>query len=153
MTHQDEISLVSSREWLLEEQKQRRTELDTLIHSMEVDQRNGVLFTAIAWSWLFSNSDKIFGAANLMVAGLPALVMMFLLYRHRGLAEAINVIAAYTRKLENSAALPEGLGWETYLLELRQAGRWPNSREKRARLLWVALIITNAAAGVIYFYR
>jgi hypothetical protein len=142
-----------AKEWLLEEQKQRRLELDNLIHSMELDQRNGVLFTGIIWAWLFTNSDKITGFANIIVALLPTLITAFLFYRNSGLSEFIRLIAGYTRTVEHAIGLPDGIGWESHVHKLRETGQWPRTLGKRSRLLWAGLVVVNTGVGVVYLVR
>ena len=140
-------------EFLLEEQKQRRTELDSVIGRMESDQRNGLLFTGAVWAWLITNQQMVTGRANLIAAALPALVIAFFYYRYTGLLEFTGTIADYTRLLEQKFQLPEGLGWEKYVYELRRTGKWPRSLGKRAKLLWASLLLLNAIIGVLYYFR
>jgi hypothetical protein len=142
----------ATKEFLLEEQKQRRLELDSLITNLENDQRNGLLFTAAIWAWLLTNADKVTGAAQLIVSVLPACIMAFFFYRYFGLVETIRLIAEYTRRLESAFHLPPDLGWQTYVADLRTTGRW-QSLGKRTRLLWISLIALNAIIGVVYYVR
>jgi hypothetical protein len=157
MPQQDSVARMlpeaATKEFLLEEQKQRRLELSHLIKSIENDQRNAVVLTGAIWAWLLTNADKVSGPANLIVAVLPALVIAFLFYRYRGLSQAIQLVAEYTRRLELVFELPDGLGWETHVLHLRDDGRWPGSLGKRARVLWASLVILNSVIGVVYYFR
>jgi hypothetical protein len=42
----------SAKDYLKEEQKQRRQEIENLIARNESDQRHGLIITGVIWSWL-----------------------------------------------------------------------------------------------------
>ena len=48
-----------AKDYLKEEQKQRRQEIESLITRIESDQRNGLIFTGAIWAWLATNIDKL----------------------------------------------------------------------------------------------
>jgi hypothetical protein len=143
----------ATRDFLLEEQQQRRRDLDRLISQMESDQRNGILFTGVIWGWLITNGDTITGRVNLIAVILPTLLIAFLYHRYRGLSESIRLIANYTRLLEQEFRVPKGLGWESHVFGLRQSGKWPASLGRRAHLLWRSLILLNVLIGAVYYFR
>ena len=48
-------------DYLKEEQKQRRQEIENLIARIESDQRNGLIFTGAIWSWLATHRSEVAG--------------------------------------------------------------------------------------------
>ena len=57
----------SAKDFLKEEQKQRRQEIERLIGQMESDQRYGLIITGLIWSWLVTNREKLQAPFDLVV--------------------------------------------------------------------------------------
>jgi hypothetical protein len=88
----------SAKDYLKEEQKQRRQEIENLIARNESDQRHGLIITGVIWSWLATNT-KSFEHINFNIAivTLPAVIMGFYFYRRRIIDKQIRTIAEYMR--------------------------------------------------------
>jgi hypothetical protein len=89
-----------TKEYLKEEQKQRRQELENLIQRTESDQKNGLLITGAFWARLATNSDKLYTPFDMLAVWLPAIIMLFFYYRGRMLSSEMDQAADYMIKLE-----------------------------------------------------
>jgi hypothetical protein len=92
--------------YLLEEQKQRRAELDKFIDRIERDQRFGLVVTGLMWSWLSTTPSVSASPIGKFVAFLPSLLVAGLWWRWRTIDTAIRGIAVYTEQLEDLFGLP-----------------------------------------------
>jgi len=147
MEHRTNKSLPElTLDFLTEEQKQRRHELEGFGSRMERDQRNALLITGAIWSWLATNLEKLphQGLFEKFVVFIPALIMGFFFYRWWAMNRAVSQIAEYTRMLERKAGVDlEKLGWETWLHErrkLKQAVQLGTT----AWIFWISLLLVNA---------
>jgi hypothetical protein len=102
-----------TREFLKEEQKQRRQELENLIARIESDQRNGLLFTGPIWGWLTTNVQNLNGLTGksaIAIFILPTVIMGFFFCRWYAIENTILRIAEYTQNLEKLFKLPDNRG-------------------------------------------
>src|SRR5271157_3277563 len=68
-------------DYLKEEQKQRRNEIDTLLDRRQSDQRNGLILTGVFWSWLATNTNSVPENIQVIVVFLPPCIMAFFCHR------------------------------------------------------------------------
>jgi hypothetical protein len=127
----DDISkqLAETKDFLKEEQKQRRQDIEVIAASCEADQRNILLISGAIWSWFATNTDKFYAEYKYIVlvpAGLTVLFFIRWVFNHY----TIKNIARYTKKLETLFEVPDGYGWESYLSEGGSAA--DRSRDYRA---------------------
>jgi hypothetical protein len=101
-------------DFIKEEQKQRRQDIEIIVSSCEADQRNILLISGAIWSWLATNTDKIHELYKYAV-WVPAVLTFLFIIRWIFNHHTIKNIARYTKKLEKLFQLPDGYGWETYL--------------------------------------
>ncbi len=139
-----------TKEYLKEEQKQRRQEIENLIERTESDQKNGLVITGAFWAWLATNSDKLYTPVDWLAVWLPTIIMLFFFYRWRMLSDAMDQAADYMIQLEEYFKVPDGLGWEHYLKEAREKKRIPEHMEVTAKLFWQGLIVVNVAIAVVF---
>ncbi len=139
-----------TKEYLKEEQKQRRQELENLIQRTESDQKNGLLITGAFWAWLATNSDKLYTPFDRLAVWLPTIIMLFFYYRGRMLSSEMDQAADYMIKLEEYFKVPVGLGWEHYLKEAREKKKVPEHMEVTAKLFWHILIPVNVVIAILF---
>lgn len=102
-------------EFLLEEQKQRRLEIEKMLARMETDQRLGLISTGALWSWLVVNPNAVQGVALYVMLIIPPFLTVFFFWRWHALLGCIRVVAEYTTRLEYEFDVPNDLGWERWL--------------------------------------
>lgn len=145
---------VPAKDYLQEEQKQRREEIEHLIERTESDQRNALLLTGAFWAWMATNTEKLYGPFNNVAALLPTIIMCFFYYRWKMLTNAIDQIADYMKRVEEFFAVPEGLGWETWVKKERHDKGVTEHMEFTTRIFWRALIVVNILiAGLFLYYQ
>ncbi len=127
--------------YLIEEEKQRRQEIENLIAKLETDQKNGLIFTGAIWAWLMTNLNHFGAEIALVVAAVPCLVVLLFFYRWRRIESEISVIAEYIKYVEGYLRLPAGLGWETWIDDKRQTHNV--ATPDGSRNFWFALIVAN----------
>lgn len=133
-------------EYLKEEQKQRRAEIEALINRFGEDQRYGLAITGGVWSWFATNTDKIKPPILYVTIFLPALLTAFFIWRRSTISGSITRCAAYIRELEDAFGVPERLGWE----------RWLSKNPHSARLgrassaFWYALLFVNLLLALLF---
>lgn len=144
-----------AKEFFKEEQKQRRAEIENLIGRIEGDQRYGLVVTGLVWSWLATNRDKLQPPFDLIAVFLPALVMVFFLWRWKALDWSVLQVAEYTKKLEALVGLPDGFGWETFLeRERAKTGKQDALAVSTWRYWWLLILANLVLAGLfIWFLR
>jgi hypothetical protein len=99
-----------AKDYLKEEQKQRRQQIENLIASIESDQKNGLIFTGAIWSWLATHIGTCDGNFAKVIVILPPLIMSFFLYRREHIDREIFAIAEYTREVEKLFGVPDKYG-------------------------------------------
>jgi hypothetical protein len=137
-------------EFLKEEQKQRRQEIDTLIEKAESDQRNGLIFTGAYWAWVTTQSEELSRPLDAVAVCVPGLIMLFFFFRYWSLHRVISEIAEYTAELEWLFEVPEGFGWERYLDAAERVRRKPNRMFRSAVIFWSFLVMANALLALLY---
>jgi hypothetical protein len=138
-------------DWLKEEQKQRRQEIENIIGRIEGDQRNGLLLTGVVWAWLAMNLEKLANQDQFekVMVFIPAALMLFFLYRWRAMDRSMMTGAEYTRELEKlTGANP--LGWETSLAEKRAKDHKVAYLARTSRVFWWCLFGANLALGIMF---
>jgi len=138
-----------ARNYLKEEQKQRRQEIERLIERTEADQKNGLIVTGAVWAWLATNTDKLSGLF-IYVTLLPPIIMAFFFYRWRMLSGAIKQAASYTQKLEKLFEVPDGFGWESYLTKVRKEEGEPEHMKHTTKLFWFFLLGLNVIIAILF---
>ncbi len=93
-----------AKDYLKEEQKQRRQEIENMSARRESDQRDGLIITGAIWSWLATHTDKLDrNNFAVVIIILPTLIMSFFYYRLRIMDKNILSIAEYVRELEGTS--------------------------------------------------
>lgn len=138
-----------SKEFLLEEQKQRRLEIEKMLARMETDQRLGLIFTGALWSWAAVNRSAVQGAALYVMLIIPPLLTAFFFWRWRALLGCIRVVAEYTTQLECHFDVPEDLGWERWLAKENEARRPRGTLRQVYKAFWVAMLIFNVMISIV----
>jgi hypothetical protein len=142
-----------AKDFLKEEQKQRRQEIDKLIERIEGDQRYGVIITGVIWSWLTINLDKLKSPLLAVAAALVApAIMLFFLWRWNAINRMVLRIGEYTRELEKGFGVPPPLGWETWLNAYRQMQLEKEPIAFSTHGWWWGLIIVNLALAGLFIY-
>lgn len=139
-----------AKDYLKEEQKQRRQEIENFITRIENDQRNTLVIIGVFWSWLISGLGKLPSAKAIVY--IPAIVTVFFFYRWWKMHQAILAIAEYTRKLESVVNITiEGLnlGWETWL-EKKMKSKELASLGGANQLFWCVLSIVNIVIAILF---
>jgi hypothetical protein len=131
----------SAKDFLKEEHKYRRQEIENLIARLESDQKNGLIFTGAIWAWLATNISKVDSDLSNVIVILPPLIMSFFLYRRYHVDKMITTIAVYTRELERILGVPEKYGWEGWLHKRRHEG--DNVDPLAGQTFWILLILVN----------
>lgn len=135
-----------SLDYLKEEQKQRRQEIENGIARVEADFRFAVLIMGGIWSWFATNLDKLDDFFNKAAVFLPLLFTLFFYFRNRVIRRSIDTIAEYMRAVEEKFGVTEAkLGWESWLYDKRK------DKEKQGRgylectsgLFWLSLVAVN----------
>ncbi len=131
------------RQFILNEYNSLREEILVHINALHNLPQYALLASAIIWTWLYTNKDKIKLPTNI---GLTAPILVILLGFW---AYAINLqlgrIGHYILLLESKLKLPLHLGWETYFQNIG----WEAKYEVASDILWAAIIITNI---IVYIY-
>jgi hypothetical protein len=140
----------SAKDFLKEEQKQRRQEIERLIGQIEGDQRYGLLITGLIWSWLVTNREKLQEPFALVVVFIPAGIMLFFLWRWWAIDKTVRQVGEYTKSLEWLFAVPEKFGWETWLAEIRSKPRKMDTLAKSSCSYWIALLLGNL--GLVWLF-
>lgn len=116
--------------------------------TMETDQRNALILTGAAWSWLLTRQNLHqleVTAAALMLSSLMLLFMWRWHHLHRG----TQTNATYLRDIE--AALEAGaLGWETWLHERRKIRTNTLSLKIPTVTFWSMLVVVNLGPVLLY---
>jgi hypothetical protein len=137
-------------QFLLEEQKQRRAEIENLIKRIEDDQRFGLVITGAIWSWLAANQGTLRPPFDFVIAAIPVMIMFFFRLRWRGLGAGIHRAAAYTIELERFLQLPASLGWESYLSTKRAMREERDLLGGSAYVYWRLLLWANAVIAILF---
>ena len=138
-----------AKDFLKEEQKQRRQEIDFLIEKTESDQKSGLIITGAYWAWIITNGSKLLFPINIVAICIPTIIMAFFFFRYWSLHNSINGAAEYTLKVEELFDVPTGYGWETHIKDKRDNGQ-PNYMFRSTIIFWVALIFTNIILGIFW---
>lgn len=139
-------------EYLLEEQKQRRQEIDRLHARLESDQRNALLATGALWAWLITNTVSLQRELLTLVAVLPIGLIAFFYYRSWGIRKEMALVAGYTRMLEDFFAVPGNLGWERFWEARRPKRIRHGSLKGKTHGFWIALIVLNLLFAVAFIW-
>jgi hypothetical protein len=105
-------------QFLIEEQKQRRAEIERLLKTHEADQRYAILASGAAWTWLATHVNSLPGYQTAFlgwILSIPAILVGFFAWRWSAVHRSVQSAAKYTLRLEWLARLPFGFGWENFL--------------------------------------
>lgn len=105
--------------FLLEEQKQRRAEMERMIAAVDGDQRNMLLASGAIWSWLALQRASL--SAPFVAFGLliPVVLSSVFFLRSLRIEKSLRRVARYTMRLERRLGLPKSLGWENWVRRVR----------------------------------
>ncbi len=136
------------RNYLLEEEKQRRQEIENLIAKLELDQRNGLIFTGGIWAWLVTNLNHFGPEIGWVIAAVPCVVVMLFLYRWQRIENEIQAIAEYIKCIEDYFKLPAGLGWERWISQKREKN--DVASPSGSKNFWYFVITANLAIAILF---
>lgn len=132
-------------DYLREEQKQRRQEIDSLIARFDGDQRFALAITGGIWSWYATHGAELQRPFSYAAAVLPVVLVLFFVWRRGAIAAGIARNAAYIRRLEELFDLPEGFGWER-----GNEGMKRTRLTQTTRAFWYTLVAANIALALAY---
>jgi len=142
-------------DYLKEEQKQRRQEIENVISRIEADFRFAIFITGGIWSWFATNLDKLAGTFDKVVVFLPLFFAVFFWFRTHTIRRSIHTIAEYMRAVESKfGAASDGLGWETWL-EAKRKAKDPQGKgylARTANLYWLSLVAANLALTLVFAF-
>jgi hypothetical protein len=141
-----------AKDFLKEEQKQRRQEIENLIGRIESDKQYGLIITGLIWSWLATNREKLQAPFDLVVVFIPAFLMLFFLWRWRALDMTVYRVAKYTEDLEWMFAVPEGFGWETWLNGIRRETVKRDPLTTSSYWYWILLVVGNLVLAGLFMW-
>ena len=133
----------ATRDYLKEEQKQRRQEIEHLMAKIEDDQRYGLIITGAIWSWLATNRDKLQAPFTIIAVFVPVVIMVFFAWRRHVLGISIRKNSEYLKQLEGLFGVPEGFGWERWLEGYRKISKYKLTLGKASRTFWYWLVTAN----------
>jgi hypothetical protein len=142
----------SAKDFLKEEQRQRRQEIENLIGRIESDQRYGLIITGLIWSWLVANREDLQAPFDLVVIFIPAFIMLFFLWRWRAIDKTVHQVGEYTQYLEWLSAIPEGFGWETWLSGFRRETGKKDTLTKSTFWYWILLVLGNLVLAGLFMW-
>jgi hypothetical protein len=132
-----------TKDYLKEEQKQRRQEIDHLTAKLEDDQRYGLIITGAVWGWLATNRDKLQSPFDIITVFVPVVIMLFFAWRRNVLSFSIQKNAEYLKQLEGLFGVPEGFGWERWLESYSKTSKRRLTLGKASKAFWYWLIMAN----------
>lgn len=137
-------------EFLKEEQKQRRAEIENILKRVEDDQRYALLITGVFWSWYATNLRQFHPSILHLLQFTPALLTFFFAWRWWNLSRSVVRTTEYTIELERTflSGLPDHFGWESWLLKQRGSQPLKASLKGVHYIFWIGLLLTNAVIGV-----
>lgn len=141
-----------AKDYLLEEQKQRRSDIEYLQAKIDDEQRYGLIITGAIWSWTATNQDKLTTPYDIMLALLALTLAVFFFWRSNILSDSIKRSAKYVYKLEARFSLPEGYGWEHWVENYRKEFQSKPSLKNSRKAFWKWLIFVNIALGIIFVW-
>jgi hypothetical protein len=141
-----------AKDFLKEEQKQRRQEIERYIGQIESDQRYGLIITGVIWSWLVTNREKLQAPFDLVVIFIPTFIMLFFLWRWKATKMAVYQVGKYTKELEKLFAVPEQFGWETWLAGIICKSGKKNSLERYSFWYWILHAFGNFILAGLFMW-
>jgi hypothetical protein len=136
--------------WILEEQKQRRQEIENKIARLEQDRTLTIGAVAAYWAWLVTSLPKDFllipGVAWI-VTTVPTVIVLVMWARFIGWDNSIRFIADYTKVIEDSIQLPPGIGWERHIQKTAEKDKWKTAMRIFDHAIWVVLLAGNGLLG------
>jgi hypothetical protein len=139
-------------EFLKEEQKQRRAEIESFGSSIERGRQYGLLAVGAIWSCLVTSHDKIKYPIDIVGAIIPPLILLFFYWHWTSCKRAISRIAEYTRRLERYFNVPEGLGWESWLNKRLTSEKKTHELTVSTEWYWRTLISINLILASAYIW-
>jgi hypothetical protein len=150
-----EISKLSdvAKDYLKEEQRQRRQEIENFLTRIETDQRNALFGMGVFCSWLILSAIDM--QLKKIIIFIPAIITAFFYYRWWIMHQAILATAEYTRKLEFQIGITKddvNLGWETWLVKKLKAQDFA-SLGGANKLFWILLLGVNLISIVLFWLK
>jgi len=133
---------MNAEDYLLKECEQLRTMYSENAKEIWDGERYCLLATGAIWSWCAANPNAL-GVRYLLWA--PVLLTGVLSLRAWATYAKMAAIQAYLRKVENTAGLDHGLGWERGFAQ--QAGKF---RTATGWAFWLILIATTIGVAVAF---
>jgi hypothetical protein len=149
-----QITLIpdATKDYLKEEQKQRRQEIDHLMAKIEDDQRYGLIITGAVWSWLATNRDKLQSPFDIVAVIVPVVIMLFFAWRRKVLVFSIQKNAEYLKQLEGLFGVPEGFGWERWLEGYSKTSKHKLTLGRASKAFWYWLIMANLILAGLFIW-
>jgi hypothetical protein len=141
-----------TKDYLKEEQKQRRQEIDHLMAKIEDDQRYGLIITGAVWSWLATNRDKLQSPFDIVAVFVPVVIMLFFAWRRKVLVFSIQKNAEYLKQLEGLFGVPEGFGWERWLEGYSKTSKRKLTLGRASKAFWYWLIMANLILAGLFIW-
>jgi hypothetical protein len=143
----------SAIEYLKEEIKQRRTEIETLINRCETDKKDGLIYSGLLWAWLSTHVGYLRENGFEAVLFLPAFIIGFLFFRYISMSAMIMRIAEYLKQSETIFKVPPEFGWESWLDAWRAKHGKSDPVAENARWFWIFMFVMNVFLALVVTRR
>ena len=138
------------KNFLLEETKNLRNEIESLTNRIESTHRYALVSTGVFWSWLCTKTIKDLPHLYYLSVLFFIIMNIYFYLRWKALNLGIRRIADYIQLVEKEFLLPNHLGWESYLKKLRAINRIHEGMFLADRKYWAILILANIVGGIIF---
>lgn len=138
----------AQKQFLMTEYVHLKSEIMLCIQGIENTERYALVFSGAIWAWL---ATQKWNFAFFVILFVPALLTKLLEIKRRSLANSINRIAEYIKRIEDAVGVTDEkvgrLGWEHREQEDKKAHTFRDWR----KIYWKLLFWGNITIGLIYF--
>jgi hypothetical protein len=132
----------SPGEFLLEEYKSLRTQIDEFMKDIMGLERWAVIVSGGLWSWLSTTEGKHLPG---LIYWSPALLSLLFGLRSLGVYVMMRRTGKYILTVERQLDLPAGLGWQIFLCKQR-----PPFATVSSVVYWCLLLAINVLIPLVY---
>ena len=134
---------ISSDDYLTKEVDYLRHLLADLSAQIATSERYALLATGAVWSWAAANLRAPEARA---IVWVPLLLTQLFGFRAWGFGRTLRLIRKYLRRVEETVALPDGLGWQKFLSrDPSRSVQWLTGFG-----FWVLLSLATLGAALAY---